>query len=215
MRPDVRKQTNTSKALSRSQNRRRDDIVQAALKVFDRDGYEAAKMVDIAAEADVAKGTLYLYFDNKAALLEGVIQSTILPAIEKIGSDAKTNSGSARELLTQQLQIIAARQASPEMKILLRLMISAPEQHRPIIDFFHTHVLREAMELLHSTLQRGVASGEFRAEAAHIDPLVLIGAHIYVPVWHNLFGDTVPLDIKKLSNDGLNLIMDGLLSSPE
>jgi len=62
----------TDQAMSRSQRRRRDDIVQAALTVFDRDGYEAAKMADIAREAEVAKGTLYLYFDTKAALLEEV-----------------------------------------------------------------------------------------------------------------------------------------------
>jgi len=80
----------TPKELSRSQRRRRDDIVQAAMKVFERDGYETAKMVDIAKEAEVAKGTLYLYFETKAALLEGVIKSVILPALEQIGEAAKT-----------------------------------------------------------------------------------------------------------------------------
>ncbi|MFK7793482.1 MAG: TetR/AcrR family transcriptional regulator [Devosiaceae bacterium] len=203
--------TNAPKELSRSQRRRRDDIVQAALKVFERDGYETAKMADVANEAEVAKGTLYLYFETKAALLEGVIQTVILPALEQIGAAAKTHTGSAQALLESQVRIMAARQASPEMKMLIRLMISAPEQHRPIIQFFHAHVVQEGLDLIRSTLKSGAESGEFRPEAADMDPLVFVGAHVYAAVWHNLFEDEGPLDIEKLVNDNLALVMGGLL----
>ena len=197
--------------LSRSQRRRRDDIVEAALKVFDRDGYEAAKMIDIAKEAEVAKGTLYLYFENKSVLLEGVIQTAILPALEQIGSVAQTHSCSAQELLEHHVRTIAARQASPEMKMLIRLMISSPEQHAQLIEFFHTHVVHEGLELIRSTLRKGVESGEFRPDVADMDPLVLVGSHVYAPVWHNLFQDQGPLDIDRLVEDNLEMVMNGLL----
>ena len=197
--------------LSRSQRRRRDDIVEAALKVFDRDGYEAAKMIDIAKEAEVAKGTLYLYFENKSVLLEGVIQTAILPALEQIGSVAKTHSGSAQELLEHHVRTIAARQASPEMKMLIRLMISSPAQHAQLIKFFHTHVVQEGLELIRSTLRKGVESGEFRPDVADMDPLVLVGSHVYAPVWHNLFQDQGPLDIDRLVEENLKVVMSGLL----
>ena len=197
--------------LSRSQRRRRDDIVQAALKVFDRDGYEAAKMIDIAKEAEVAKGTLYLYFDTKAALLEGVVQTAILPALEQIGGVARAHTGSAQELLEHHIRAIAARQASPEMKMLLRLMISAPEQHAQLIKFFHAHVVEEGLELIRSTLRKGVESGEFRQDVADMDPLVLVGSHVFAPVWHNLFQEKGPLDIDRLVEDNLKMIMSGLL----
>jgi len=197
--------------LSRSQRRRRDDIVQAALKVFERDGYEAAKMVDIAQEAEVAKGTLYLYFDTKAALLEGVIQSAILPALEQIGSATNDHSGSAQDLLAHHIRVIAARQASPEMKMLIRLMISAPEQHRSIIEFFHTHVVEEGLELIRATLRKGVETGEFRPDVAEMDPLILVGSHVYAPVWHNLFENQGLLDIERLAEDTLKMVMSGLL----
>ena len=197
--------------LSRSQRRRRDDIVEAALKVFERDGYEAAKMIDIAKEAEVAKGTLYLYFENKSVLLEGVIQTAILPALEQIGSAAKVHTGSAQELLEHHIRTIAARQASPEMKMLIRLMISAPEQHAQLIKFFHTHVVQEGLELIRSTLRTGVESGEFRPDVADMDPLVLVGAHVYAPVWQNLFQEDGPLDIERLVEDNLKMVMSGLL----
>jgi AcrR family transcriptional regulator len=47
---------------------KRESILRAGRTVFLRDGYAAAKMSDIAAEAGVAPGTVYLYFDSKEAL---------------------------------------------------------------------------------------------------------------------------------------------------
>ncbi|HEY9774264.1 MAG TPA: helix-turn-helix domain-containing protein [Planktothrix sp.] len=47
---------------------KRSSIMVAARTIFIKDGYTAAKMSDIASEAGVAPGTLYLYFENKEAL---------------------------------------------------------------------------------------------------------------------------------------------------
>ncbi|CAN5539526.1 hypothetical protein BH11CYA1_BH11CYA1_14940 [soil metagenome] len=47
---------------------KKEAIMVAARMIFIRDGYRAAKMSDIAAEAGVAAGTLYLYFNSKEAL---------------------------------------------------------------------------------------------------------------------------------------------------
>ncbi|HVY16401.1 MAG TPA: TetR/AcrR family transcriptional regulator [Rhodopila sp.] len=47
---------------------KRDQILQGASRVFAADGYEGASMARIAQEAGVSKGTLYNYFDGKAAL---------------------------------------------------------------------------------------------------------------------------------------------------
>ncbi len=44
-------------------------IAEAALKVFRETGYPAARMIDIARAAQVGKGTLYEYFNNKADIL--------------------------------------------------------------------------------------------------------------------------------------------------
>jgi AcrR family transcriptional regulator len=47
---------------------KRTAIMNAGRAILLRDGYTAAKMSDIAAEAGVAPGTLYLYFESKDAL---------------------------------------------------------------------------------------------------------------------------------------------------
>lgn len=52
----------------RERERRRQAIMMAAKRVFSAKGYERCTMEDIAKEAELSPGTLYLYFKNKDAL---------------------------------------------------------------------------------------------------------------------------------------------------
>lgn len=201
------------KKLSRFQQIRRQDILDASLKIFDRKGFDAAKMSDIAQEAGVAKGTLYLYFETKAALLEGVIQSAIIPTLQSVDETAQSHSGTAEELLVRQMQIMARRIASPEMRTLLRHMIAGGrEQHQGLIESYYENVIEPGLKLLRQTLKQGVDSGEFRKEVADMDPLVLLGAPIYTTVWKLLFEEISPIDTEHLVNDLLELVLLGLKS---
>src|SRR5438034_686502 len=47
---------------------RRETILDAALRAFARSGYEGTSVDAIAAEASIAKGTVYLYFESKAKI---------------------------------------------------------------------------------------------------------------------------------------------------
>ncbi|MCH7895918.1 MAG: TetR/AcrR family transcriptional regulator [Candidatus Methylomirabilales bacterium] len=49
-------------------DRKRRDILQAAMRVFARDGYHRAKMEAVAEEAGIGKGTVYEYFKSKTDL---------------------------------------------------------------------------------------------------------------------------------------------------
>ena len=52
-----------------SREQKRNRILRAAIEVFASKGYFAARMTDVASEAKVADGTLYLYFEGKEHLL--------------------------------------------------------------------------------------------------------------------------------------------------
>jgi AcrR family transcriptional regulator len=51
---------------------RREDILRAAREVFRQHGYEKAHVAEIARIAGVAKGTVYLYFSSKQAMLDAL-----------------------------------------------------------------------------------------------------------------------------------------------
>ena len=52
----------------REKQRRRKDIINAARKVFSLKGFNSATMEEIASEAELSPGTIYLYFKNKEEL---------------------------------------------------------------------------------------------------------------------------------------------------
>jgi AcrR family transcriptional regulator len=61
---------------------KRESIMQAALKVFSKKGYSPAALDEVAREASIAKGTLYLYFRDK----EDLFSSTIIYVIDKLAA---------------------------------------------------------------------------------------------------------------------------------
>ncbi len=56
---------------------RRQQILGVARDVFARRGYHAAKVDDIVAAAGVARGTFYLYFQDKRAIFGEIVDRTI------------------------------------------------------------------------------------------------------------------------------------------
>lgn len=57
---------------AREKERRRNEIIDAAEKLFLSKGYDEITMDDVAADADFAKGTLYVYFKSKESLFYAV-----------------------------------------------------------------------------------------------------------------------------------------------
>jgi len=70
---------------NREQKRQR--ILRAAIDVFASKGYFAARMTDVAEAAQVADGTLYLYFEGKEHLLISIFDSVLGRFIERLDEE--------------------------------------------------------------------------------------------------------------------------------
>ena len=55
----------------------RDRIINSAVINFSLNGFDKARMEDIAIDADVSKGTLYLYFKSKEDLFYAICQNSM------------------------------------------------------------------------------------------------------------------------------------------
>lgn len=89
---------------------KRKQILLGAARVFAADGYEGASMARIAAEAGVSKGTLYNYFESKAALFSAHVAETCQRSLAHVfdgarhGADpAEVLRGIGRRMLTMML----------------------------------------------------------------------------------------------------------------
>src|SRR2546430_16591354 len=60
---------------------KRESILRAATRVFARNGYFNSKVADIARAADVADGTVYLYFKSKDEILHSIFDQNMAEAI--------------------------------------------------------------------------------------------------------------------------------------
>ena len=56
---------------------KRERILQAAVKVFARNGFHATRVSEVAKAAGVADGTIYLYFDSKESLLVSLFEDRV------------------------------------------------------------------------------------------------------------------------------------------
>ncbi|HFB83756.1 MAG TPA: TetR/AcrR family transcriptional regulator, partial [Thermodesulfatator sp.] len=62
-------------------------ILQAAIKVFARKGFFNSRISEIAKEAGVADGTIYLYFNNKYDILITIFEKEMGAIIQKVKSE--------------------------------------------------------------------------------------------------------------------------------
>jgi len=88
---------------NREKTERRADIVRAAERVFLERGIGDATMDEIAKEAEVGKGTLYLYFSSKEELLFA-IQLTMMEELARYLEDAFLLGGSGMTRIENMLK---------------------------------------------------------------------------------------------------------------
>ncbi len=62
-------------------------ILEAAVKTFARTGYHRTRVADIAREAGVADGTVYIYFKSKEDILVSLFQDLMLRFVEDLHSE--------------------------------------------------------------------------------------------------------------------------------
>jgi TetR/AcrR family transcriptional regulator, fatty acid metabolism regulator protein len=143
---------------------KRRNILDAAIRVFARQGFHSTRVSDIADEAGVAYGLVYHYFDSKEEVLNELFSerwSLLLAAIE----EADAGSGSPREKLAAVAGfIVDSYRHDPElMKVII------VEVTRAANSFGRTHLpeIRRAYDSIAKIVAEGQEIGDFRRD---IDP---------------------------------------------
>ncbi len=77
---------------------RKPEILEAALNVFGRKGYTAARMEDVAKEAGLSVGILYWYFKGKSEIILSLLNLLLEPDVQRL-SEALNAPGTSRARL--------------------------------------------------------------------------------------------------------------------
>ena len=155
---------------------RKAQIIGAAEDVFTRKGFDQARMDDIAEETGLSKGTLYLYFKSKDALIIAILDRMFQREFKQLESINLAELGAAEavwkttELLTK--DILGLQRLIPIMYQFLALAFRNKYVQKALKKYINDY-----LDMLTPIIQRGIDSGEFRPVDAR-EVAVAIGALI-------------------------------------
>jgi AcrR family transcriptional regulator len=166
--------------VARKRQRRVNEILRVAAQVLAEKGYYNTSLEEIAERLDLAKASLYHYFDSKEALLTAALGAVADEAIRRLTAIAEEPGPAPdrlRRLIVEQLQIITVE--FPELSRLFLAHLEWPAVVRERIADWHSQ---------HDAIFRAViAEGVKDGELADIDVSVvrhnLTGALNFVPFW--------------------------------
>lgn len=106
---------------------KRQQILDGARRVFLSAGFAAASMGEIAREAKVSKGTLYVYFDSKEALFAALIEETTRETAERL-LDLDPTMTDVRQFLTLLATRLMEKFCSPTHVSMVRMVMGAADK---------------------------------------------------------------------------------------
>ena len=153
---------------------KRDAILRAAITVFAHNGYFNSKVADIAREAGVADGTVYLYFKSKEDILHSIFDHSV---DEAVGEAKKLIESTAdpREKLRQIAMLHLERLgADRDLAVVFQVELRGSTK---FMEEFSKAGFAEYLALIRSTFEEGQAAGVFRRELnAKVVAKILFGA---------------------------------------
>jgi TetR/AcrR family fatty acid metabolism transcriptional regulator len=171
-----------------------DSIIQAAIRVFAENGYHNAQVSRIAREANVADGTIYLYFENKADVLISVFRETMGVFVQQV-----------RELIApipnaeDQLKALIRAHFESLSKDINLAIVTQIELRQSNLEIRRGigPILKEYLEVIDGIIELGKEQGVFRKE---------IVTHVARKMIFGTLDETVTSWVMTQKHDLLNLI---------
>jgi AcrR family transcriptional regulator len=177
---------------------RQGHILKAALDVFSEYGFAATRLEDIAQRAGVAKGTLYLYFPDKEALFERMLQSVVAPALVRLAALAADETVQPAAAIGHLFAFLQTEVLNTPREKVIRLIVSEGPRFPRLAKFYYDEVISKGLASL-----RAIAARQRDRPAPNIEALVRFPQLLFAPilmsiVWRGLFSEFDPLDVPAL-----------------
>ena len=136
-----------------------DRILEAAVKVFARKGFHSARIAEIAKEAKVASGTIYLYFKNKDYILISVFEESLDHVIREMLKDLEglsTPEDKLRVFIKSHLRMLMEHRDLAEVR-----QVELRQSHKFMKEYEPVRWI-EYLDIIAKILKEGQAGGAFR-----------------------------------------------------
>jgi AcrR family transcriptional regulator len=190
------------------------EILEAALDVFATRGFAATRLDEVARQAGVSKGALYLYFETKEALFRGAIRAVMKPNLERV--EMLSSAPLPFETLVRMaiggvaLTVAGDRRIGRVIKLVVAESASQPE----LGAIWHQTVISPALGAMTALIRRAQAEGAVRAGDARYFAFGLIAPLLLGGLWRETFEPVgaEPVDIEALIAQHLDTVLSGMKS---
>jgi TetR/AcrR family fatty acid metabolism transcriptional regulator len=187
---------------------KRERILESAQRVFASKGFFGAKVSDIAEEAGVADGTIYLYFKSKDDLLISLFESQMERVNAELTAamvDADDGVDKLRRVIRAWVKLVETnRHATEVITVELR-------QSTKFTKEYANPRFAEFLKLVAGVVEEGQREGTLRADIpAPVAARALFGALDELALWWVSGRGHDKLDIKKVADWIGDLVLQGL-----
>lgn len=206
-----------TKKFRRRAEARPDEVLDAALSVFVEKGFSATKVDDIARQAGVSKGTVYLYFPSKEALLEGIVKRAMAPIADSAAPDLAQFEGDPRLPIAMLLHMLSHQLGQPDKIAILKLILREVMNFPAIAEMYRRHVLDKMVPALIGLIARGVEQGYLRPVDPELTIRSVVGPLIAHIALSEIFGIR-PADgmaMERLVENHIDILFRGIGADPQ
>ena len=188
---------------------RREQIIDAAMRVFAQKGFIKATNKDIAREAGITAGLIYYYFESKEALLNAIIETrTPIQLISTLPPEALDLPPEIflRMLLRRVLGIIETEDFIGLIRVMLPEII-----HNPALAPIPLAVFQRILNFLTSYFERKVASGELRQIDVSLTVQIFFGSILGFLLRRHILRDPLALSYtqEQIGEAIVDIILNG------
>ncbi|MBI2373756.1 MAG: TetR/AcrR family transcriptional regulator [Deltaproteobacteria bacterium] len=187
-------------------DKRRAEILKAAARVFATKGFELGSISDVIEKAGIARGTFYLHFESKHAivgeLLDDLLQ-TLDATVERV--DVGSTVSPYDQLIGNLVRVLEVLDEHVDVTRIL-LGGTHPAELAPRVEAFW----RESLALIRSSLSTGVELGIVRSIDVDVVAPAILGA-LKESVARLVVVERAPLDRQELARKLLDYLLFGLL----
>ena len=153
---------------------KRESILRAAIGVFAHNGYFNSKVADIAREAGVADGTVYLYFKSKEEILHSIFDRSVDEALSEARQQIAVIPDAREKLRRIALLHLERLGADRDLAVVFQVELRGSTK---FMEELSAAGFAQYLELIRSTFEEGQRAGVFRAELnAKVVAKILFGA---------------------------------------
>jgi AcrR family transcriptional regulator len=188
---------------------RKTQILNAAENVFNKKGFDAARMDDIADETGLSKGTLYLYFKGKDDVIFGILDRLFKREFSQLTSLKAERVSAYDQIMNMTDLVIKDAISLIHLNPLVYNFLAIAFRNKLVQKALKVYI-NEYMDIFTPVIQRGIDSGEFRALDAH-EIAVAGGAIIEGTILLWVYDNSL-VDPEKHIRTGMQLLLEGVLN---